>query len=125
MTDGTLITTTGDEWHHSVAFDGATHTTACGYDLDVRDVQAVDLEVDFTRDDVCRECLPQPDEGDVVYVDRSNESGGYRGVVEDVKDTSYGGRMLVRCEDASCSKATPGMRYSVGLSADWTVVDDE
>ncbi|ELZ84411.1 hypothetical protein C453_12731 [Haloferax elongans ATCC BAA-1513] len=64
-----------------------------------------------------------PDVDDVVRIDRSNESGSYAGVVEDVAATSYGGRMLVRCTESSCSKVHPGMLYSVSSTADWMVVE--
>ncbi|REA00198.1 hypothetical protein DEQ92_20305 [Haloferax sp. Atlit-6N] len=71
------------------------------------------------------EAAERPTEGDTVCIDRGNEPGEFRGVVEDVASTSHGGRMLVRCTESSCSKAHEEMVYSVGLSADWTVVDDD
>ncbi|WEL29830.1 hypothetical protein [Haloferax volcanii] len=119
MTEGTLIAT-DDGWHHSVAFDGSLHTTACG--RQVACPVDVDMDVGLGRDDVCDDC--RPTEGDTVTIDRGNEPGEFRGVVEDVASTSHGGRMLVRCTESSCSKAHEGMVYSVGFSADWEVLTD-
>ena len=86
----------------------------------VREIHRLRDPLTLPRD----EATERPTEGDTVTIDRGNEPGEFRGLVEDVASTSHGGRMLVRCTESSCSKAHEGMVYSVGFSADWVVLTD-
>ena len=59
--DGTLVLVDGT-WHHSHAFDGYQHTTACDVVLDCVDVDTVELDVptaleaDDVQESLCTTC---------------------------------------------------------------------